>query len=80
MPIYEYECLECGQRFEMHRSLDDNDIKIRCPKCGAGKMRCVFSVFSTNSTSISCAPVALPEAPTVEQYTSLLANSGRREI
>lgn len=56
MSIYEHERLVCGERFEMCLSLDDNDIKIRCPKCGAEKTRCVFAVFSTNSPGTSCTP------------------------
>ena len=55
MPIYEYKCLVCGEKFEMHLSLYDNDIKLKCPKCGAEKPRRVLSVFSTNSPGTSCA-------------------------
>jgi putative FmdB family regulatory protein len=37
MPIYEYECLKCGQRFDLRRHIADSDSNIRCPKCGAEK-------------------------------------------
>ncbi|HEV8128079.1 MAG TPA: FmdB family zinc ribbon protein, partial [Candidatus Eisenbacteria bacterium] len=37
MPTYEYECLECGHRFEEFQKMSDEPIQ-RCPKCG-GKVR-----------------------------------------
>ena len=60
MPIYEYECPGCGERFELRRGINDSDSEIKCPKCGAENPRRVFSVFSTGSSSTSC----LPNSPT----------------
>jgi putative FmdB family regulatory protein len=40
MPIYEYECRECGQRFERMQSFHDEPIRV-CPHCG-GETRRVF--------------------------------------
>jgi len=56
MPIYEYECPSCGERFELRRSINDSDSEIRCPECGAENPRRVFSVFATTSSSGACAP------------------------
>ncbi len=33
MPIYEYECRECGVRFERRQSFDDQPVSL-CPECG----------------------------------------------
>ncbi len=33
MPIYEYECEKCGNRFEMIRKFSDPPLET-CPKCG----------------------------------------------
>ncbi len=33
MPTYEYQCLECGHRFDVFQSMKDEPIKI-CEKCG----------------------------------------------
>jgi putative FmdB family regulatory protein len=33
MPTYEYECLECKQRFEVFQSMNDAPIT-KCSKCG----------------------------------------------
>ena len=40
MPIYEYECLTCGVRFERKQSVNDEPVSV-CPDCG-GKVRKVF--------------------------------------
>ena len=34
MPIYEYECRNCGEKFELRRGITDSDSEIKCPKCG----------------------------------------------
>ena len=56
MPIYEYECTTCGDRFELRRDMTGSDSEIRCPKCGAEYPRRVFSVFGMGSSSGVCAP------------------------
>ncbi|MBN1863254.1 MAG: zinc ribbon domain-containing protein [Dehalococcoidales bacterium] len=56
MPIYEYECLKCGVRFELRRSMADSDRKAECPQCGAQITRRIFSIFATSSAPNSCAP------------------------
>lgn len=33
MPLYEYECKSCGERFEKIQKFSDEPIKT-CPKCG----------------------------------------------
>ena len=56
MPIYEYECPACGEKFELRRGINDSDSEIKCPRCGAANPRRVFSVFSTGSSGGACAP------------------------
>ncbi|MFC1956814.1 zinc ribbon domain-containing protein [Chloroflexota bacterium] len=58
MPIYEYECLKCGVRFELRRSINDSDREAECTKCGSQVTRRVFSVFATSFNRSSCAPAA----------------------
>jgi len=60
MPLYEYECSECGRKFELRRSMSDSDSDIKCPECGKGILKRVLSLFSTSSSasSASCAPSA----------------------
>jgi len=56
MPIYEYECEKCGERFELRRSVSDSDSEIRCPKCETENPQRVFSMFTAGSSSVACAP------------------------
>ncbi|MBL7183119.1 MAG: zinc ribbon domain-containing protein [Anaerolineae bacterium] len=34
MPIYEYRCLKCGEKFEKLVRLSTSTSEIECPKCG----------------------------------------------
>lgn len=45
MPLYEYQCQECGQEFEKLRSISDRD-SVNCPTCGSGKVGRKMSLFS----------------------------------
>jgi len=45
MPIYEYECRECGHSFD-HLVRTLADIARKCPKCGAPKPAKQLSTFS----------------------------------
>jgi putative FmdB family regulatory protein len=38
MPIYEFECGECGDQFERLQKLSDPDPSV-CPKCGATRVK-----------------------------------------
>jgi putative FmdB family regulatory protein len=40
MPVYEYECTNCGLHFDLHQRMSDDPIQI-CPECG-GQVRRVF--------------------------------------
>jgi len=56
MPIYEYECERCGERFECFRSITAADSELECPKCGSEHPKRVFSTFATGSSSARCTP------------------------
>ena len=43
MPIYVYECTNCGNRFEQHQHISDDPIQI-CPECGGQVQRLIQSV------------------------------------
>jgi putative FmdB family regulatory protein len=42
MPLYEYECDACGQRFELIRRFSDPEVDV-CAVCGKGPVRRLFS-------------------------------------
>jgi len=39
MPIYEYRCLECGEKFEKLVRFNTSTSEIKCPKCGGRKLQ-----------------------------------------
>ena len=57
MPIFEYKCDKCDEKFELLKSASDDSSAI-CPGCGSSDVSIVFSTFcsSTNSPSGGCNP------------------------
>lgn len=45
MPIYEYECRECKERFEVLQRVGEGNEDLCCPKCDANKPEKVLSPF-----------------------------------
>jgi len=43
MPVYEYQCTKCREKFEAYVKRDDE--KVPCPKCRAKRVKKLFSVF-----------------------------------
>jgi putative FmdB family regulatory protein len=49
MPIYEYLCDDCGERYE--RIVLSRNAAIECPKCASAKRTKQFSVFAAPANS-----------------------------
>ena len=66
MPIYEYMCLECKERFEKLVRSMNSGYEVKCPKCGGRKVEKCISAFSTRMSSTTaasasaCAPSSDP--------------------
>ena len=45
MPIYEYRCSECGEKFEKFVRSGQASGTVECPACGSQKVAKAFSVF-----------------------------------
>lgn len=61
MPLYEYECLECGSRFEKLVRTAAETSQLKCPECQSGDLEEMFSSFSSagrsgDSGAGNCAP------------------------
>ena len=56
MPIYEYECEKCGNKFENYYWFVGADKDIKCPKCGTEKAKRIVSSDSQKSADNSSAP------------------------
>ena len=42
MPIYEYQCADCGFQKEVLQKMSDEPLKV-CPECGEGSMKKMVS-------------------------------------
>jgi len=49
MPIYEYICLDCKERFEALRSMKDADTPISCTSCASEHTSRLLSLFVATS-------------------------------
>ena len=50
MPIYEYECRECKETFEVLQKAGEGNDELCCPKCNSDKPERLLSGFcSVNS-------------------------------
>lgn len=46
MPLYEYECRNCGNVFEMLRRMADADRDLECPRCHSNQAALRYSTFA----------------------------------
>jgi len=53
MPIYEYCCAECGERFELFVRSAARQAVPTCPRCGSQKVRKAISLFGVGGTGRS---------------------------
>lgn len=56
MPIYEYQCRDCKQEFEL---LVRSDTRLACPACSSTQLDKQLSVFATADST----PAAMPFGP-----------------
>lgn len=62
MPIYEYICLKCNEKFSILQSLYPSDNRTECPKCASGDVKKMMSAFScaSGSESVHSSPAHAP--------------------
>ena len=46
MPIYEYYCKDCRNKFELLTTYTDSEVGVECSKCHGANVRKLFSVFA----------------------------------
>lgn len=51
MPIFDFECQDCGKSFDKLLSYIDKD-KARCPGCDSSNLKQLFSSFNTSRGGI----------------------------
>ncbi len=69
MPIYEYVCQNCGQKYEKLVRSNSAAPELKCPHCGSSQARKALSLFGTHaaggegpwgaasSSATACGPV-----------------------
>ena len=50
MPIYEYQCTQCGEKFEIRQVIGEGNSGLSCPECHAPNPRRIFSSFFTGGS------------------------------
>lgn len=57
MPVFEYQCNECKNKYEILHKSSTSDENTDCPICGSEKNKKLFSAFSAtvSSSSPGCA-------------------------
>lgn len=56
MPIYEYECQKCSEKFKDYLSPGEEGKTMKCPKCGNDKVKRVELPPNGESIDIYYAP------------------------
>ncbi len=49
MPIYEYICGACNERFALLQRVNSPESEARCPKCSSKEVKKVMSSFSCSA-------------------------------
>jgi len=52
MPIFDFECQECGHKFDLMVSNADKD-RVTCTQCGARNIKQLLSLFNTSRVGAS---------------------------
>lgn len=59
MPLYEYRCQACADRFEVLQRMGQDGAGVTCPTCGEGRVEREHSTFAAAGVSAAaCAPGA----------------------
>ena len=67
MPIYEYECEDCGKKVEILHKRFGQEESITCPDCGSNKMRKLVSLPFINTNSPLDVAKKKPPTPIAEK-------------
>jgi putative FmdB family regulatory protein len=60
MPIYEYICLTCSEKFSLLQSLSASQDDTNCPKCASKKVKKIISSFCCTAGTGGVASSSMP--------------------
>jgi putative FmdB family regulatory protein len=58
VPLYEYRCRECGERFEVLQRIGQGGEELLCPRCGEPRPERVLSTFASTTGGREAAPAS----------------------
>jgi len=59
VPLYEYRCKACEERFEVYQRIGADGRDLECPVCGKhGELEKEYSTFASAGAGAGCAPSA----------------------
>ena len=64
MPLYEYNCEECGTTFEQLVAARDRDNGAVCPDCGAKRVHRLISAFAIGRSTAGSSSASGPTCST----------------
>jgi len=62
MPIFEFECKNCGNKFDLMIANKDKE-KVKCPQCESADIKQLLSMFATSSGGGAAAPNSCQGCP-----------------
>lgn len=62
MPLYEYHCQKCENRFELLRRLSDSDNDVVCPRCHSPEVEREISPLAGVGSSTRSGSAGTPDA------------------
>jgi len=62
VPIFEFECKDCGTKFDVMISNKDKD-KVACKACGSREVKQLLSMFATTGTGAASPANACQTCP-----------------
>ena len=48
MPVFEYKCIDCNNKFEILHKSSINQQEVTCQRCNSSKNKKLFSAFSAS--------------------------------
>ena len=63
MPIFEYLCEDCGNKFEKLVRRSDEALEAGCPSCGEKHLKQEFSTFAAHASSHASGSAEMPACP-----------------
>ena len=64
MPIYTYECKDCGEKFDFLVGVVASKEEPKCEKCGSKSVEKIFAPFSVRVSGGSGSTSSGPSCPT----------------